>query len=140
MPVLNQMIAHDVQDTADRISVAATMNQNRWPIQKEDPLSDPWGRYINTAESIIHYLREKTQMLNDVLLSEIPYCTVQFEHPATYHYWSVSVPRGSVLADTDVVNEPLYSEVDSITWFINGTQAIFDPNKPIMEDMVLNRR
>ena len=78
-------------------------------------------------------------MLNSALIYGVPYCTVQFEHPADYHYWTVSVPRGSLLADTDVVKEPLYEEVHSVSWYIDGTDEIFDPKKPILVDMVLNQ-
>lgn len=139
LPVLQQMTDHDIRDTADRIAVAAVMNQIRWPIQAEDPISDPWGNYINTPESIIQYLRSKTEMLNSTLIDKVPYCTIQFEHPATYHYWTVSVPRGSILANTDVVKEPLYPEVNSVIWYVEGTEVIFDPDQPVLEDMVLNR-
>ena len=139
LPVLNKMIDHDIQNTAEQIAVAETLNRIRWPIQTEDPITDPWGRYVNTADAIIRYVSEKTKMLSGMLIDGVPYCTVQFEHPATYHYWAVSVPRGSILANTDVVDEPLYEEVHGITWYIDGTDDMFVPDEPILEDMVLRR-
>ena len=140
LPVLNQMIDHDVQYTADQISSAAAMNQSRWPLEiNEHPESTAWGRYVNTTESIVHFLKGKTELLSNVLIKKEPYCTVQFEHSEEAHFWTVSVPRGSVLAETDIVNEPLYSEVNDVTWMISGTTEIFDPGKPILEDMVLRR-
>ncbi|MBQ2000571.1 MAG: CotH kinase family protein, partial [Clostridia bacterium] len=43
LPVLNQMIAQDVRNTAEQIAVAAAMDQVRWPIEQDDPTDDPWG-------------------------------------------------------------------------------------------------
>lgn len=141
LPVLTQMIEHDVQDTADQISLAVIMNRVRWPVlPDENPEEDIWSRYVNTPESILHFLREKYELLSDVLISKIPYCTVQFEHPTGVGYWAVSVPYGSLLSDSDVVDEPLYPEVNSMVWCKKGTEEIFDPNKPILADMVLLRR
>lgn len=37
LPVLNQMIAQDVRNTAEQIAVAAAMDQVRWPIEQDDP-------------------------------------------------------------------------------------------------------
>lgn len=140
LPVLNQMIAQDVQNTADRISSAAEMNRIRWPIQiNEHPEDGPWNRYINTPESIIHYLQEKTELLSNVLIDGEPYCTIQFEHTTRRYFWTVTVPYGSVLANTDIVDEPLYPKVNSVTWRIEGTQEYFDPDEPILQDMVLRR-
>lgn len=139
LPVLNQMIAHDIHDTAEQIAVAAVMNETRWPIEPQDPEEDPWGHYINTPESIVHYLKGKTELLSGFLLEKKTYCTVQFEHTATDHYWTVSVPYGSILSETDVVNEPLYDEVNGRTWRIDGTEEVFDPDKPICGDLILRR-
>ena len=140
LPVLTQMIEYDIQDIADRISAAAMMNQLRWPIQvNENYEIDPWARYVNSAESIIEYLKERTAFLNSALIDKVPYCTVQFEHYVEDYYWTVSVPRGSVLKETDAVNAPLYAEVDGFVWSIEGTDRVFNPDEPVMEDMVLSR-
>jgi len=142
LPVLTQMVDCDIQQTSDRISLAASMNEIRWPVSvDEKPESVPGTGYINTAETIIHYLRKKIEFLNSALIDEVPYCTVQFEHPidSGEYFWTVSVPCGSVLSETDVVNEPLYPEVHSVTWTINDTEEYFDPEKPILKDMVLKR-
>jgi hypothetical protein len=78
-------------------------------------------------------------LLSGFLLEKKTYCTVQFEHTATDHYWTVSVPYGSILSETDVVNEPLYDEVNGRTWRIDGTEEVFDPDKPICGDLILRR-
>ncbi len=140
LPILNDMIDHEIQDTADRIALAANMNQIRWPIQvSEHPELQPWSRYINTADSIIHYLEERTEFLSDVLVHNKSYCTLRFEHPSKGFFWTVSIPYGSVLKNTDVVNEPLYAEVYSNVWLINGTDTLFDPSKPITSDITAIR-
>lgn len=142
LPVLTQMIEHDIQFTAEEIASAINMDQIRWPVHANDhPETDPWGRYLSTPEKITQYLRGKKELLSDVLIDEKPYCTLQFEHGCTYgtYYWTVSVPHGALLSETDVVNEPLFSEVHNVIWCINGTEEIFDPDEPIVEDMVLHR-
>lgn len=140
LPILNDMIDHEIQDTADRIALAANMNQIRWPIQaSEHPELNPWGRYINTADSIIHYLEERTAFLSDVLVHDKSYCTVRFEHPSKGFFWTVSIPYGTVLKNSNIVNEPLYEEVYSNVWLINGTDTLFDPEKPITFDITAIR-
>lgn len=140
LPVLIQMADHDVQYTADQIALAVNMNRIRWPIEvKEHPEYGPWDRYVNTEETIIQYIRGRIELLSSAFLDVVPYCTVQFEHENRSYFWTVSVPCGSVLANTDVVNEPLYAEVDSVVWHIEGTDEIFDLDQPICEDLVLRR-
>lgn len=141
LPVLNDMIDHEVQDTADRIALAVNMNRVRWPISiSEHPELSPWGGYVNTADSIIHYLKERTEFLSDVLIHKVPYCTVRFEHPTKKCFWTVSVPYGTVLKNTDVVNEPLYAEVSNCVWLIEGTDLLFDPEMPITSDIIAIHR
>ena len=137
LPVLNDMIDHEIRDTADRIALAARMNQLRWPVYACDhPEYSLWERYINTGDSILYYLKERTAFLTDVLVNKVPYCTVRFELP-TKVCWTVSVPCGSVLKNTDVVNEPLYGDIYDKAWHLSGTDTLFDPDTPITEDMVL---
>lgn len=140
VPVLNELIEHDIQDIADTIHSAATANSIRWPVISASQFDfSTWVSYSTSGDSITQYLRQKVAFLNDALINRVAYATLQFQLPDGGAYWSVSVPVGAVLETTDVINEPFYAEIAKGIWINSDTEEVVDLSRPITMDMILVR-
>ena len=140
LPVLNALIAHDIQNLADTIHSAATANSIRWPVIPASQSDfSTWVAYSTSGETIRQYLRQKVDFLNDALINRVDYATLQFQLPDGGAYWSASVPVGAVLEKTDVINEPFYSEIAKGIWIHADTAEVVDLSRPITTDMRLVR-
>ena len=140
LPVLNALIAHDIQNLADTIHSAATANSIRWPVIPASQSDfSTWVAYSTSGDTIRQYLRQKVDFLNDALINRVDYATLQFQLPDGGAYWSASVPVGAVLEKTDVINEPFYSEIAKGIWLHADTAEVIALSRPITRDMILVR-
>lgn len=131
-PVLQQMIARDIDCLSEFISKASRANSLRWRAMFDSVQS--WYPYIvRTAAGVKDYLSRRTAFLDSAWIDQQDYCTVQFRPAHTSSSWNISVPTGSRLHTT-------YLDVEHIVWIDSATGKAFDFSQPVMTDMILIRQ
>ena len=129
LPVLERLVDREIQIMADRIASATAMNSLRWRTMF-DAQYVPMGLIPSNSESVIAYLRERMAFLNSAWIEGETYYSVQYELEKDRSYGTVSVKSGEHLVIPD-------QDVQQYEWYIAETGMRFDPDQPIVKDMLL---
>jgi len=122
-PLLSQLLSEKLGDYADRIQMASRMNSIRWA--GTDMLPE--------VEAIKTYMEARMAFLDNLWISERPYCIVYADLGPDMNGVNYAVVPGGMLPPL-----PEYTDSDTTDyhgWYIKNTEEPFDNAMPIFEDM-----
>lgn len=126
-PCLEKLLQQEIYEYVDQIEQASKMNDARWFKRKADP-------YI-AHNDIIEYMNARINVLDEIWIEERPYYVVSATHSTAANYANYIVFQGECLDSL-----PLYEDTEDLYfdgWRHADTGELFDPEKPITEDLEL---
>ena len=132
LPLLNDLINHEINALADKVEQAAVNNNIRWASLFEERRT-----YQEDVPYIQRFLKERVDFLNSAWINGTPYYTIQLltTDTGTGRYLFFNVESGKTIASLPSPEELDIS--DSAVWYIDGTDTVFDVTKPVTRDLVL---
>ena len=130
IPLLNEFINSKINTFSDKISEASKMNSIRWEYLFEQQGID--ANSERATSQTLGYLKARVEFLNSAWIDNVEYCIVQFETTPDEPYYNFSVKKGDLLE----ISSPDINLEDTV-WINAETDEIFDPNKPILDNILL---
>lgn len=130
LPLLEKMIATEVEALSQSIAASTAMNKLRWGEMFRKQYQ--WGGLIETnAEDLLDYLEKRVDFLSRVWIEGKEYYSVQFEFVQGEAYSNFAIRKGQAV-------DSIYDASGEV-WYDALTGEVFDFSQPLTKDVILTR-
>ena len=125
LPLLHTLLEETMDTYVKQIQLPFQRNRIRWDVETEGIQAE--------ADAIVSYMTERLAFLSELWLEGKEFCIVRLQESGSGGYYAYyAVEPGTCFGDL-----PRKDSEDFIGWYREDTDAPFDPEQPVYEDLFL---